>query len=137
MLRSLVLAFGLTCFLSATAMAQKGGGGGAPAPNPAPNPRPTPVPAGPANPANQPPPAQDQSISIRGRIIAEGVIDFPMLEVHIEFECGQPLRYAYVNSGGEFSYQGRLPSTDQSVYVIIQMDGFKTYRERVGGDYEV
>jgi pentatricopeptide repeat protein len=147
MLRSLVLAIGLTCFLATLTFAQKGGGGGNqppapnPAPNPSPNPRPNPLPPGQPNnnPTNPPGQTQDQVVSIRGRIVAEGVRDFPQLEVRIEMEGGQPLGFAYTNSSGEFSFQAPMTSSvsGQGVYVIFQMDGFKPFRERVGGLFDL
>jgi type IV pilus assembly protein PilF len=133
MLRSLLLACGLLCLVSAVAVAQKQGGGGQPAP-PAPSPNPKP-----GNQPGQPPPTPDpapprqQLISVRGRIIAEGVRDFPQLEVRIELEGGQPFGFAYTNSTGEFTFQGPAPYSDQAVFVIVELEGFKPYRERIGG----
>lgn len=124
------------CFVSAFTFAQKQGGGGQPAPPaPTPNPKPGTLPGQPPTPDQAPP--QQQFVSIRGRIIAVGVIDFPQLEVKLDLEGGQPFGFAYTNSSGEFSFQGPAPQNGQPIVITIQMDGFKTYHERVGGMFDM
>jgi Flp pilus assembly protein TadD len=126
------------CFISAMAFAQKQGGGGQPAPPaPAPNPRPGTLPGQPPPGPDQTQPQQPQYVSIHGRIIAPGVPDFPQIEVRLEIEGGQPYGFAYTNSSGEFRFQGPAPQNGQAVVVIVEMEGFKPYRERVGGMFDV
>src|SRR5205085_10337909 len=55
------------------------------------------------------------------------------LEVRFEMDGGQPVGFAYADSGGQFTFQKSGISVDQPLYVVVQLEGYKTYRERVGG----
>jgi tetratricopeptide (TPR) repeat protein len=114
------------------------GGGGGQAPPPAPEPAPQPQPRQPnANPFPQPTPnVQNDSINIRGRIItgARG-LDSSITEVKFESEGGQPLGFAYANSDGEFTFQRNGISFDQTIYVVVNVEGYKPYRDRIFGGF--
>jgi Flp pilus assembly protein TadD len=131
MFRKLMQLWVLTCVFTIFANAQqRGGGGGNPQPAPTPQPgtnRPTVTPQ-PTTPTPSP-----QRIVITGRIIADGVFDYPMVEVRLEYDGGQPIGFAYTNSSGEFTFQGPAIQLDQNVYVNIRMDGYKPHRERLDG----
>jgi Flp pilus assembly protein TadD len=115
--------------------AQKGGQPPAPAPAPQPNPptrQPSPAPDPTPGPANQP----TQNVTIRGRIITDGSeLPVTQLEVRFETDGGQPLGFAYADSSGQFTFQGSGIPTDQGLYVVIKLDGYKPYRELVGGPF--
>ena len=131
MIRRLTQLWVLTCVFTAVAIAQQKGGGGNAPPAPAPQPggnRPTVV-----SPQPTPAPAPTQNIVISGRIIAEDNLDFPMIEVRLEYDGGQPIGFAYTNSSGEFTFQGQPIQMDQSVYVAVKLDGYKPHRERLEG----
>jgi tetratricopeptide (TPR) repeat protein len=73
-------------------------------------------------------------LNIQGRIITgvhayEGII-----EVRIETDGGQPVGITYANSDGEFRFQQSGSNLDQTFYIIINVEGFKQYRERIFGD---
>src|SRR4051812_4141205 len=79
---------------------QGGGGQQTPTPQPTPQPRipaPTPVPT----------PSANQSLSIRGRIITDAHASYPMTEVRFETDGGQPVGFAYADSGGEFNFRSQ------------------------------
>ena len=128
----------LACSVFTAALNAQQGGQGTPAPAPAPTTpntptrQPTNVPTAP-----QPTPTPaNQNITIRGRIIA-GVASLPVsqLEVRFETEGGQPQGFAYADSNGQFTYQQSGGGFDQTLYVVVQLEGYKPYRERVGGGF--
>jgi Flp pilus assembly protein TadD len=134
MFRKLMQLCVVTCVFTVIANAQQRGGAGgnsqpgnAPAPQPGNN-RPTVTPQ-PTTPA----PTAPQNIVIGGRIIADGVFDYPMVEVRLEYDGGQPITFAYTNSTGEFTFRGPAIQLDRNVYVTVHMDGFKTHHERLDG----
>ena len=94
---------------------------------PAPQPQP---------PAAIPPAASIQPLRIRGRIITgpQG-IDSAITEVRFEFEGGQPLGFAYADSNGEFTFERDGVTPSQTVYAIVNIEGFKPYRERLFNDF--
>jgi len=106
--------------------------------NPPPQPNPQPQPRQPnVNPMPQPTPnIQNETLNIRGRIIT-GVrgLDSPIVEVRFESEGGQPIGFAYANSDGEFSFQRNGISLDQTIYVLVNIEGYKPYRDRVYGGF--
>lgn len=53
-----------------------------------------------------------------------------MIEVRFETDGGQRIGYAYTGLGGEFTYRG--VGVSQDLYVVVEVDGFKPYRERMG-----
>jgi len=114
--------------------APPGGNQPAPAPQPAPQPNqprqpnisPTPQP----NIPNQP-----EGISIRGRVITASNSAPPILEIRFESEGGQPIGFAYADSGGEFNFQKPGISSDQTMYVVVNLEGYKPYRERIFGSF--
>jgi tetratricopeptide (TPR) repeat protein len=124
-------AYSVVAVLSYPAYARQQGNQGGQAPPPQPQPRPTPQPT----PVPQPAPTPAGSfLNIQGRIITglhayEGII-----EVRIETDGGQPIGITYANSDGEFSFRQSGTNLDQSFVIIINVEGFKQYRERVFGD---
>jgi Tfp pilus assembly protein PilF len=105
---------------------------------PPPQPTPQPQPRQPApNPGPQPTfPSQNQNLNIRGRIIT-GVhtSDLSITEVRFETDGGQPVGFAYTNSNGEFNFQRVGFSLDQTMYVVVNVPGFKPYRDRIFGGF--
>ena len=120
----------LACSLYSQGQAPQGGQAPAPQPSPQPQPRQPNVPGG------QPTPSQNQNVTIRGRIIT-GARSWNggIIEVRFESEGGQPLGFAYVDSGGEFRLQQSGINIDQNLYVVVNVEGFKPYRERVFGGF--
>lgn len=57
------------------------------------------------------------------------------MEVRFESEGGQPVGYAYADSGGEFTFRQSGVNADQTLYVVVKVDGFKPYRDRVFGGF--
>jgi Flp pilus assembly protein TadD len=109
------------------------GGGQTPAP-PQPNPQPQPRPN--VNPIPQPrQPDPNQGVSIRGRIITDVHGGPPIIEVRFETDGGQPLGFAYADSVGEFNFQKQGIGTDQTIYVVVNLEGYKPYRERLFGAF--
>jgi Tfp pilus assembly protein PilF len=112
--------------------------GGGQTPQPAPQPQPQPQPRQPnVNPMPQPTPnIQNESVNIRGRIIT-GVrgLDSTIVEVRFETEGGQPIGFAYANSDGEFTFQRNGISVDQTLYVVVNIEGYKPYRDRLYGGF--
>src|SRR3989442_14211831 len=102
-----------------------------PAPNPQPappasQPRPSPVPS-PSIPNNAP-------ITITGRIITDTAHPpEQMIEVRFESEGGQRLGYTYTRGAGEFTYSDNTGQVgrEQNLYVVVEVEGFKPYRERL------
>src|SRR5262245_37801289 len=113
-------------------------GGGQQTPQPAPQPNNQPQPRQPnVNPMPQPMPnPQGESVNIRGRIIA-GVrgLDSTIVEIKFETEGGQPIGFAYANSDGEFNFQRNGISLDQTLYVVVNIEGYKPYRDRIYGGF--
>jgi len=73
-------------------------------------------------------------VNIRGRIITgPHAADTSIVEVRFETDGGQPIGFAYADSGGEFNFQRTGISLDQNLYVVVNIEGFKPYRERVYG----
>ncbi len=56
-----------------------------------------------------------------------------MIEVRFETDGGQPVGFAFTDSNGEFTFQRLGFSGDQTLFVIVNLEGFKPYRERIGG----
>jgi tetratricopeptide (TPR) repeat protein len=127
----------LACSVFAASLhAQKQGGGAPPAPPPpppsnAPTRNPTAGPDPTANPVNQP---QTQGLTLRGRIITDGSeLPVSQLEVRFESDGGPPLGFAYADSSGQFTFHTSAVSADQTLYIAIQLDGYKPFREQIGG----
>lgn len=55
------------------------------------------------------------------------------MEVRFETDGGQPIGFTYADSGGEFNFQKSGISVDQSLYVVVKIEGFKLHRERLFG----
>jgi Tfp pilus assembly protein PilF len=109
---------------------------GGQAPPTTPQPAPQPQPRQPANiPTPQPMPNQNQGLQIRGRIITGVHGGPPIMEVRIETDGGQPLGFAYADSAGEFHFERDGITGDQTVYVVVNLEGFKPYRERLFGGF--
>ena len=102
--------------------------------NPAPQPNPQPQPRQPnVTPIPQPTiPNPSEPVRIRGRIITgPHSLDSTIIEVRFETEGGQPIGFAYTDGSGEFTFQQSGLSLDQTLYVVVKLDGFKPYRERI------
>src|SRR5262249_35902059 len=56
-------------------------------------------------------------------------------EVRFETEGSQLVGFAYADSNGEFTYERSGMSLDRSVYVVVKVEGFKPYRERLLPDF--
>jgi tetratricopeptide (TPR) repeat protein len=92
-------------------------------------PQPTPQPP---RPNVTPTPAPNQSLRIRGRIIAgPHGLDSAITEVRIETDGGQPVGFAFADSNGEFTFERNGSVPYQNVYAVVKVDGFKPYRERL------
>jgi tetratricopeptide (TPR) repeat protein len=92
-------------------------------------PQPTPRPP---QPNVTPSPAPNQSLRIRGRIIAgPHGLDSAITEVRFETDGGQPVGFAFADSNGEFTFERNGSVPDQNVYAVVKVDGFKPYRERL------
>jgi Flp pilus assembly protein TadD len=52
-------------------------------------------------------------------------------EVRFETDGGQPVGFAYANSDGEFTFERNSIFPDQTVYAVVNIEGFKPYRERL------
>jgi Flp pilus assembly protein TadD len=129
MIRKLMQLCVLTCVFTVFANAQQRGNQPAP-PAPSPQPgtnRPT------VTPQPTPAPTPTQNIVITGRLIADPGFDFPMVEVRFEYDGGQPVGFAYANSSGEFTFQSQGLQTDQNVYVVVNVEGYKPHRQRLDG----
>jgi len=126
MARNLLMVCLVFLSLTARVQAQQGGAQNPPAPQPAPapsNPQPQPTPV--------PQPAQRQDdVTISGRIVldASGSPD-RTIEVRFETDGGQRIGYAYTGLSGEFTYRG--VGASQDLYVVVEIEGFKPYRERM------
>jgi tetratricopeptide (TPR) repeat protein len=84
----------------------------------------------------QPSTINQNRLAIRGRIIAGPYnLDSAITEVRFETDGGQPVGFAYANSSGEFNFQQTGVNLDQNLYVVVNIDGFKPYRERVFGAF--
>lgn len=130
-----MLAYAVLLVLIATTVfargAQEPGGAQNQQAPPAPAPQPTPQPQ-----QRQPAPTQagpSQNLAIRGRIITDARGSYSMIEVRFETDGGQPVGFAFADSNGEFTFQRTGFSGDQTLYVIVNLEGFKPYRERIGG----
>jgi tetratricopeptide (TPR) repeat protein len=110
-------------------------GGQTPQPNPTPTPQPQP--RQPNNiPTPQPTMPSQQMINIRGRIITGVHSGGPaIMEIRIETDGGQPVGFAYADSAGEFNFQKQGFSLDQTLYVVVNIEGFKPHRERIFGGF--
>jgi len=78
----------------------------------------------------------NQPMRSRGRIIA-GPHGFntSITEVRFETEGGQPIGFAYADSAGEFTFERSGVTFDQTVYAVVNVEGFKPHRERLFGDF--
>jgi len=121
-----VLVAGLTCSLYSQEQAPQGGQAPAPQPTPQPQPRQP----------NAPAPNQTQPVRIRGRIVAgPHGFDSAITEVRFETEGSQPLGFAYADSTGEFTFERNGATLDQTLYIVVNVPGFKPHRERLFSDF--
>jgi len=117
---------GLTCPLYGQEEQAPPGGQNPPTTQPQPRqPNVTPTPA----------PNQNQPLRIRGRIIAgPRGLEAAITEVKFETDGGQPIGFAYADSAGEFTFERPGMPLDQTIYVIVNLEGFKPHRERLIND---
>jgi len=119
----------LTCSVYAAEMQQQGGQNPpTPQPSPAPQPRqPNVIPA-------PQPTAPQNEIRITGRVMTDVHTGGPpILEIRFETDGGQPIGFAYADSTGQFTFQKMGVPSDQTLYVVVNLEGYKPYRERVFG----
>jgi tetratricopeptide (TPR) repeat protein len=117
----------VTCLVQAQGGQAPQGGQTPPAPQPTPQPR---------QPTVTPAPAPNQSMRVRGRIIAGPHGLGPgYTEVRFETDGGQPVGFAYADSNGEFTFERNGITLEQTVYAVVNVEGFKPYRERLLGDF--
>jgi Flp pilus assembly protein TadD len=95
----------------------------------------------PRQPANIPTPQPtmpnpERGINIRGRIITGAHTGGPpIIEVRFELDGGQPIGFAYADAVGEFNFQRTGINVDQTIYVVVNVEGFEPYRERIFGGF--
>jgi len=76
-------------------------------------------------------PNQTPTINIRGHIITGTHSGPSILEVRFETDGRQLIGFAYANAAGEFLFQKSGITVVSSVYVIVNLEGYAPYRERV------
>lgn len=76
-------------------------------------------------------PNQTQTINIHGHIITGAHSGPPILEVRFETDGRQLIGFAYAGTSGEFLFQKSGFTVVSSLYVVVNLDGYAPYRERV------
>ena len=76
-------------------------------------------------------PNQSQTINIHGHIITGTHSGPSILEVRFETDGRQLIGFAYANTAGEFFFQKSGVTLVSSLYVVVNIDGYAPYRERV------
>jgi tetratricopeptide (TPR) repeat protein len=56
-------------------------------------------------------------------------------EVRFETDGRIPVGFAYADSSGEFRFTQNGIANDQNLYVVVNIEGFKPYRERIFGGF--
>jgi tetratricopeptide (TPR) repeat protein len=138
MLRKFFLLCAVTCVYAASADAQqKGNSGGAcqSTGQPSPTQKTNKTVIGQAGQPADPDPEPSRDISIYGRIIAQATLDFPAVQVRVETDGGQPVGIEFAKSTGEFAFRTSGFNADQEFYVLVNMEGYKPFRDRVNGGF--
>lgn len=72
-----------------------------------------------------------QTINVHGHIITGTHSGPSILEVRFETDGRQLIGFAYANAAGEFVFQKSGITLVSSLYVVVNLDGYAPYRERV------
>jgi Flp pilus assembly protein TadD len=76
-------------------------------------------------------PNQTQTINIHGHVITGSHSGPSILEVRFETDGRQVIGYAYASTSGEFLFQKSGITVVSAVYVVVELEGYAPYRERV------
>lgn len=76
-------------------------------------------------------PNQSQTINIHGHVITGAHSGPSILELRFETDGRQPIGFAYANASGEFRFQKSGIMLDSTLYVVVTLEGYAPYRERV------
>jgi tetratricopeptide (TPR) repeat protein len=76
-------------------------------------------------------PNRTQTIDIHGHVITGTHSGPSILEVRFETDGSQIIGFAYANTSGEFFFQKSGITVVSSVYVVVNLEGYAPYRERV------
>jgi tetratricopeptide (TPR) repeat protein len=76
-------------------------------------------------------PNQTQTINIHGHVITGAHSGPSILEVRFETDGRQLIGFAYASVSGEFLFQKSGIAVVSSLYVVINLEGYAPYRERV------
>jgi Tfp pilus assembly protein PilF len=76
-------------------------------------------------------PNQTQTIDIHGHVITGAHSGPPILEVRFETDGRQLIGFAYANNSGEFRFQKSGITLVSGLYVVVNLEGYAPYRERV------
>jgi Flp pilus assembly protein TadD len=76
-------------------------------------------------------PNQTPTINIHGHVITGAHSGPSILEVRFETDGRQLIGFAYANTSGEFVFQKSEITVVSSLYVVVNLEGYAPYRERV------
>jgi Tfp pilus assembly protein PilF len=76
-------------------------------------------------------PNQTQTINIHGHVITGTRSGPSILEVRFETDGRQLIGFAYASTSGEFVFQKTGITLVSSLYVVVNLEGYAPYRERV------
>jgi Tfp pilus assembly protein PilF len=76
-------------------------------------------------------PTQSQTINIHGHVITGAHSGPSILEVRFETDGRQLIGFAYANNSGEFAFQISGIAVVSALYVVVNLEGYAPYRERV------
>lgn|GEM_PF-1466389 len=76
-------------------------------------------------------PNPSQTINVHGHVITGSHSGPSILEVRFETDGRQLIGFAYANTSGEFVFQKTGITLVSSLYVVVNLEGYAPYRERV------
>ncbi len=76
-------------------------------------------------------PSQSQTINVHGHVITGAHSGPSILEVRFETDGRQLIGFAYANTSGEFIFQKSGITLVSALYVVVNLEGYVPYRERV------
>jgi Flp pilus assembly protein TadD len=76
-------------------------------------------------------PNQSPTIRIHGHVITGAHSGPSILEVRFETDGRQLIGFAYANTSGEFFFEKSGTTVVSSLYVVVNLDGYAPYRDRV------
>jgi tetratricopeptide (TPR) repeat protein len=76
-------------------------------------------------------PNPTQTINVHGHVITGAHSGPSILEVRFETDGRQLIGFAYANASGEFLFQKSGITLVSALYVVVNIDGYAPYRERV------